>query len=81
MYYWLKNKQTHLDFIENKETLEWVSNCCLMPLSSSSAISRWEQVNFQWDDDEVLFVLDQYCVLSGEAEHLIFVMQSQKTTS
>ena len=49
-----------------------------MPLSSSSAISRWEQVNFQWDDDEVLFVLDQYCVLSGEAEYLIFVTQSQK---
>ena len=22
MYYWLKNKQTHLDFIENKETLK-----------------------------------------------------------
>ena len=23
------------------------------------AISLWEQVNFQWDDDEVRFVLDQ----------------------
>jgi hypothetical protein len=26
-------------------------------LSYFSAISRWEQVNFQWDDDEIRFVL------------------------
>ena len=28
-------------------------------LSNFSAISWREQVNFQWDDDEVRFVLDQ----------------------
>ena len=28
-----------------------------------SAISWWEQVNFQWDDDEVCFVLDQHAEL------------------
>jgi hypothetical protein len=37
---------------------EWVSDCCLTPL-----ISWREQINFQWydyDDDEVHFVLDQH---------------------
>jgi hypothetical protein len=24
------------------------------------AISWWEQVNYQWDDNEVCFVLDQH---------------------
>jgi hypothetical protein len=27
------------------------------------AISWWEQVNFQWNDDEVRFVLDQHAWL------------------
>ena len=27
------------------------------------AISWWEQVNFQWDDDEIHFVLDQHSQL------------------
>ena len=27
--------------------------------AKSTAITWWEQVNFQWDDDEVSFVLDQ----------------------
>ena len=39
---------------------EWVSDCCLIPVSDFSAISWWEQVNFQWDDDDVHFVLDQH---------------------
>jgi hypothetical protein len=30
-------------------------------LSNFSSISWWEQVNFQWnDDDEIRFVLDQH---------------------
>ena len=37
---------------------EWVSDCCLAP--TISAISLGEQVNVQWDDDEVHFVQDQY---------------------
>jgi len=28
-----------------------------------SVISWWEQVNFQWDDDEICFVLDQHAQL------------------
>ena len=30
-----------------------------MPIQQFPAISWWEQVNFQWDDDEISFVLDQ----------------------
>jgi hypothetical protein len=37
-----------------------MNNCCLMPTQQFSAISWWEQVNCQWDDDEVCFVLDQH---------------------
>jgi hypothetical protein len=44
-------------------TLEWVSDCCLTPIQQFSAISWREQVNFQWDDDEVRFVLDQHAEL------------------
>ena len=28
--------------------------------SNFAAISWWKQVNFQWDDDEIHFVLDQH---------------------
>jgi hypothetical protein len=34
-----------------------------MPIQQFSAISWREQVNFQWDDDEVHFVLDQHIYL------------------
>jgi hypothetical protein len=44
--------------------IKWVSDCCLTPaqqfFSYISYIMAREQVNFQWDDDEVLFVLDQH---------------------
>jgi hypothetical protein len=40
----------------NNLVLEWVYT----KLSNSSAISWQEQVNLQWDDDEVSFVLDQH---------------------
>jgi hypothetical protein len=36
---------------------QWESDGCLMP------ISWWVHVNFQWDDDEVHFVLDQHAEL------------------
>ena len=39
---------------------EWVSDSCLMSTQQFSAISWQEQVNFQWDDNEVRFVLDQH---------------------
>jgi hypothetical protein len=41
---------------------EWVSEWVLFN-ANSSAISWREQVNFQWDDDEVRFVLDQHSQL------------------
>jgi hypothetical protein len=38
-----------------------MSNCCLIPTQQFfSAISWQEQVNFQWDDDDFYFVLDQH---------------------
>ena len=44
--------------------IEWVSDCCLKPTQQfCSAISWRKQVNFQWDDDEVRFVLDQHAEL------------------
>ena len=44
-------------------TTQWLSGGCLSQLSNFSAIPWWEQVNFQWDDDEVFFVLDQHTEL------------------
>ena len=35
-----------------------VSDCCLTPMQNFAAISWREQVYFQWNDDEVRFVLD-----------------------
>jgi len=35
----------------------------LQQLSNCLAISWWEQVNFQWDNDEVHFILDQHAKL------------------
>ena len=35
-------------------------SCCLTPTQQFSAISWREQINFQWNDDEVRFVLDQH---------------------
>jgi hypothetical protein len=45
--------------------IEWVSEWVLFNANSAifSAISWREQVNFQWDDDEVRFVLDQHAEL------------------
>jgi hypothetical protein len=42
---------------------KWMNDCCLMPTQqffSYICISWREQVNFQWDDDEVRFVLEQH---------------------
>jgi hypothetical protein len=41
---------------------EWVSVVYRQP-SNFSAISWREQVNFQWDDNDVRFVLDQHAEL------------------
>ena len=40
--------------------MEWVSDCCLTPIQQFLAILWWEQVYFQWDDDEIRFFLDQH---------------------
>jgi hypothetical protein len=37
--------------------IEWV---IVVYSANFSAISWQEQINFQWDDDEVRFVLDQH---------------------
>jgi hypothetical protein len=43
---------------------EWVTDLLFNANSSIfSAISWWEQDNFQWDDDDVRFVLDQHAYL------------------
>jgi hypothetical protein len=37
------------------------SDCCLTPTPQFFSYMTWrEQVNFQWDDDDVRFVLDQH---------------------
>ena len=40
----------------------WVSDCCLTPIQQFLAASWREQVNFQWDDDEVCFVINQHAL-------------------
>ena len=40
--------------------IEWVSDC---QFSNFAAILWREQVNYQWDDDEVRFILDQHAEL------------------
>ena len=40
-----------------------MSDCCLTPFSNFPAISWREQVNFQWDGDEIRFVLVQHAEL------------------
>ena len=42
----------------NSKWLEY--DCCLTPTQQFSAISWREQVNFQWNDNEVRFALDQH---------------------
>ena len=44
---------------------EWMNNCCLSPIQQffSYIMPRREQLGFQWDDDEVRFVLDQHAKL------------------
>jgi hypothetical protein len=45
------------------KTIQWVRDFCLRQFSNFSPISWREQVNVQWDDDEVRFVLDQHAEL------------------
>jgi len=40
--------------------IEWVIVAAYLQLSNLLPISWREQVNFQWDDDEGRFVLDQH---------------------
>ena len=46
-----------------KPDWEWVGDFCLIPAQQFSAISWREQVNFQWDDDEVRFAQDKHAYL------------------
>jgi hypothetical protein len=42
---------------------EWVSDCCLMPIQHFFSYIMERISYFQWDDDEVHFVLDQHASL------------------
>jgi hypothetical protein len=48
-------------FFQYPLLIDWLSDCC--QFSNFSAILWREQVNYQWDDDEVRFVLDQHAEL------------------
>jgi hypothetical protein len=56
---WITYFSCETIMIPGFQTKEWVSDCCLTQLSNFLAISWREQVNFQWNDDNVHFVLDQ----------------------
>jgi hypothetical protein len=68
-YYIVTTAKTKTDYILKlknrigvvKSKSAWV--IALRQLSNFSAISWWEQVNFQWDDDEDRFVLNQHAEL------------------
>ena len=55
----------HVDFEITGLTIDvWIIEWLLLhQFSKFAAISWREQVNFQWDDDEVRFVLDQHTEL------------------
>jgi hypothetical protein len=48
----------HKNFFSWSKYSEWV--IVALWQSNFSAISWWEQANFQRDDDEIRFVLDQH---------------------
>ena len=58
----MKHTKYHMEqYRRNRGIIEWVSDCCLTPTQQYfSAESWWEQVDFQWDDDAVCFLLDQH---------------------
>ena len=40
--------------------MNMISDCCLTPKQQLLSNIMQEQVNFQWNDDEVRFILDQH---------------------
>jgi hypothetical protein len=59
---WLARNQNNVS--------EW-SDMSTHEFSNFSATSWWEQVNFQWDDDEIRFVLDQHAELDFYRKNLL----------
>jgi hypothetical protein len=45
------------------EMCEWVSDCCLTPIQQFVSYIMERTSYFQWDDDEIRFVLDQHTEL------------------
>jgi len=39
---------------------EWVSDCCLTPTQKFFSYIMARTINFQWNDDEVRFVLEEH---------------------
>ena len=56
----ISDGQQFHQYQQNEWVREWVNDCCLTPNQQFSAISWREQVNCQWNEDEVRFVLDQH---------------------
>jgi len=55
-----------LNVLQSNFEIKRVSDCRLMPIQqffSYICISWLEQVNFQWDDNEVCFIFDQHAEL------------------
>jgi hypothetical protein len=78
---WTMSNTEQIQFLniikKQKQTYEWVSDCCLMPSQQFSAISWREQVNYQWDDDEVRFVLNQHADMSLHSDTLFWFRANQ----
>jgi hypothetical protein len=54
--YWSSYCMVHVDLFN----INCSSDCCLRPTQHFFSYIMGEQVNFQWDDDEIHFVLDQH---------------------
>jgi hypothetical protein len=60
----MKSKKHHfLQYIIFRVSVKGVSDCCLTPTHQFFSYIMAKKVNFQWDDDEVLFVIDQHAYL------------------
>ena len=57
---WLVFNANVISILAVSLIIEWVIDCCLTPTQQFFSYIMREQVNFQWDDDEVRFVLDQH---------------------
>jgi hypothetical protein len=62
--YWYLNYRSVISITNRIRVSDWVS-VVSRPFSGVSAI-WWREVNYQWDDDDVRFVLDQHTSLHSD---------------